>query len=106
MLQKIECLVARFLILKYLPTSWILQAWHKLTGYRTYAFFALWLVVYELHRQHVGFLADDTLSKNLLDGLAGAGAATLLEKFKVYLPQLNSVSDALVDKATKGRDPQ
>lgn len=99
MLQTIEALVAKFVILKYVPTRWLLEAWHRLTGYRSYIFAIAWLVVYVFNREHISIFADDALSARIMEVLVGSGAAALLEKFKAYLPVVNSIADGLAQKA-------
>ena len=69
-----------------------------MTGYRSYIFAIAWLIVYVAHREHLGIFADDALSARVMEILIGGGAATLLEKFKAYLPVVNGIADGLAQK--------
>ncbi len=100
MLQKLELFLANLALKKYLPTRWMVDLWSKSTGFRTYACVALWIAVYVAHRAHWGFLADDTLANGLLNGLAGTGIATFLEKLKRFLPQVDEAVDAVAKNVT------
>ena len=85
-MQAIQQLIARVVLHKYLPVQYIVKGWNYLEGYRTQIFAVLYLVGFELHKYHFGPMADDDVSKKVLEYLMGGASVTLLAKLQNWMP--------------------
>ena len=100
-MENLKLMLAKMVLHKYLPVQHLVKGWQALSGYRTVICAVLWAVVFELGKYQVGIFADPAFTTKALEGLAGAGSVTLIEKFKGWMPLVEEGIDTAVKESKK-----
>lgn len=101
MIEKVKMLIAKVILNKYLPTTYILKGWESLRGYRTQICALAWVLCYEFGKYKAGPFADPEFTSKALEWLGGMASVTFLSKLKTWTPYLEQGIEAVKNTEVK-----